>query len=55
MKRYSEDKYHQRSLIESGQGGYKRKYGGFTLAKHIQAIKSEAYCKAIAYNMRLFN
>jgi transposase len=55
MKRYSEDKYHQRSLIESGQGGYKRKYGGFTLAKYIRAIKSEAYCKAIAYNMRLSN
>ena len=29
-------------------GGYKRKYGGYTLAKSIQAIKAEAYCKAIA-------
>jgi len=53
MKKYSEDKYHQRSLIESGQGGFKRKYGGYTLAKDIRAIKSEAYCKTIAYNMRL--
>lgn len=53
MKNYSEEKYHQRSLIESGQGGYKRKYGGYTLAKSIQAIKAEAYCKAISYNMRL--
>lgn len=53
MKNYSEMEYHQRSLIESGQGGYKRKYGGYTLAKSIQAIKAEAYCKAVAYNMRL--
>jgi len=53
MKNYSEEKYHQRSLIESGQGGEKRKYGGFTFAKNWRAIRNEAYCKAIAYNMRL--
>lgn len=53
MKRYTDKEYHQRSLIESVQGGMKRKYGGFTLAKHIQAIKVEGYCKAIAYNLRL--
>ena len=55
MKNYSDEKYHQRSLIESGQGGEKRRFGGYTLAKHIRAIKAELYCKAIAYNLRLFN
>lgn len=53
MKNYSEEKYHQRSLIEAGQGGEKRKYGGFTLAKDIRAIRAELHCKAIAYNLRL--
>jgi len=53
IKNYSEEKYHQRSLIESGQGGEKRKYGGFTLAKDWTAIRNEAHCKAIAYNLRL--
>jgi len=53
MKHYSEQEYHQRSLIESGQGAYKRKYGGYTLAKKITAIRAEAYCRAIAHNMKL--
>jgi len=53
MKNYSEEKYHQRSLIEAGQGGEKRKYGGFTFAKDIKSIRAEAHCKAIAYNLRL--
>lgn len=55
MKNYSENEYHQRSLIEAGQGAVKRKYWGYTLAKHIQAIKVEAYLKAIAFNLRLFS
>ena len=53
MKNYSEEVYHQRSLIESGFGSLKRKYGGFTLAKDWEAIRNEAYLKAIAYNLRL--
>ena len=53
MKNYSEEKYHQRSLIESGFGSLKRKYGGFTLAVDWKAIRNEAYCKAIAHNLRL--
>ena len=53
MKNYSESKYHQRSLIESGFGSLKRKYGGFTLAKNWRAINNEAHLKAIAYNLRL--
>ena len=52
-KLFDEQLYHQRSLIESGQSAMKRKYGGFTLAKRIESIRAEAYCKAIAYNMRL--
>lgn len=53
MKNYSEERYHQRSLIEAGQGAEKRKYGGFTLAIDWRAIRNEAYLKAIAYNLRL--
>lgn len=53
MKYYSEDVYHQRSLIESGQGAVKRKYGGYTLAKRIWATRAEAYLKATAFNLRL--
>lgn len=53
MKKYSKTEYHQRSLIEAGQGAVKRKYGGFTLAKRIEAIKVEAYLKATAFNLRL--
>jgi len=53
MKNFSEEKYHQRSLIEAGQGSEKRKYGGFTFAVDWRAIRNEAYVKAIAYNLRL--
>jgi len=53
MKNYSKEEYHQRSLIESGQGAVKRKYGGYTLAKGIESIKVEAYLKATAFNLRL--
>jgi IS5 family transposase len=53
MRNYSEKYYHQRSLIEAGQGSVKRKYGGFTLAIDWRAIRNEAYVKSIAYNLRL--
>jgi hypothetical protein len=53
MKGYSEREYHQRSLIEAGQGAVKRKYGGYTLAKSIHAIRVEALLKAVAFNLRL--
>lgn len=53
MKNYSEKLYHQRSLIESGFGSLKRKYGGFILAVDWRAIRNEAYLKAIAHNLRL--
>ena len=53
MINYSDEEYHQRSLIESGFGSLKRKYGGFVLAKRFKSIKSEIYCKAICHNLSL--
>jgi len=55
MKNYSDEEYHQRSLIESGFGGLKRKYGGSVLAKKSKGVKTEIYCKAIAHNIGLSN
>ena len=53
MHYYSDKEYHKRSLIESGQGGLKRRYGSYTLAKNINSAKAELYCRAIAYNMKV--
>ena len=50
---YSEEKYHQRSLIESGFGSLKRKYGGSVSGKGVVSIRPEIYCKAIAHNISL--
>ena len=53
MAKYSEDEYHKRSLIESGFGSLKRKYGGSVLAKKAKGVKTELYCRAIAHNIGL--
>lgn len=53
MKHYSDEEYHQRSLIESGFSALKRKYGGNVSAKLVRNVKAELYCKAIAYNISL--
>lgn len=53
MKNYSEEEYHKRSLIESGFGSLKRKYGGAVMAKKAKGVKVEIYCKAIAHNLSL--
>jgi len=53
MKNYSNEKYHQRSLIESGFGSLKRKYGGAVLARKAKGVKTEIYFKAIAHNLSL--
>ena len=53
MKNYSEEEYHQRSLIESGFSALKRKYGGNVSAKRLRNVRAELYCKAIAYNISL--
>ena len=55
MKKYSKEEYHQRSLIESGFGSLKRKYGGSVSAKRYRGVKTEIYCKAIAHNIGLYN
>lgn len=52
-KNYSEEEYHQRSLIEAGFGSLKRKYGGYVLGKRIESVRAEIYCKAILHNLRL--
>ncbi|RMD65604.1 IS4/IS5 family transposase, partial [Candidatus Pacearchaeota archaeon] len=53
MKNYSPKGYHQHSLIESGFGSLKRKYGDAVSGKSIASVKAEIYCKAIAHNLRL--
>lgn len=53
MKNYSEKEYHKRSLIESGFGSLKRKYGGSVSGKVWRSVNSEIYLKAIAHNLNL--
>ena len=53
MKNYSEEDYHQRSLIESGFSSLKRKYGGNVSGKNCKSINSEIYCKTICHNLDL--
>lgn len=53
MKNYSEKVYHQRSLIESGFGSLKRKYGSSVYGKKFVSVNSEIYCKAICHNLNL--
>ena len=55
MKHYSERTYHRRSMIESGFGSLKRKYGSYVLARAISAQRAEIYCRAIAHNLNLIN
>ena len=52
-KNYSDEEYHQRSVIESGFGSLKRKYGGYVLGKNIESMRAEIYCKAISHNLGL--
>lgn len=53
LKNYSDGVYHQRSLIESGFGSLKRKYGGNVFGKNWKSINLEIYCKAICHNLNL--
>lgn len=45
--------YHRRSLIEAAFSAMKRKYGSSVSGKSVASIRTEASCKAIAYNLRL--
>ena len=53
MKNYSERTYHRRSMIESGYGSLKRKYGSYVLARAISTQRAEIYCRAIAHNLNI--
>jgi len=53
MKNYSEKIYHWLSLIESGFGSLKRKYGSSVSGKSWKSVNSEIYCKAISHNLNL--
>ncbi|MBU2523296.1 MAG: transposase [Nanoarchaeota archaeon] len=55
LMNYSDEEYHQRSLIESCFGSLKRKYGGYVLSKKFTSIQSEIYRKAICHNLSLEN
>ena len=50
---YNDKTYHRRSMIESGFGSLKRKYGSYLLARAITSQRAEVYCKAIAHNIGL--
>jgi hypothetical protein len=53
MINYSEEIYHQRSLVETGFSCLKRKYGGYTLTKSAKSVKAELYLRAFANNLNL--
>jgi len=53
LKDYSDEIYHQRSLIESGWSSVKRKYGGSVSGKSFRSINAEIYGKAICHNLNL--
>jgi len=55
MKNYSEETYHQRSLVETGFSCLKRKYGGYTLTKSAKSVRAELYLRAIANNLNLIS
>lgn len=55
MKNYSDEKYHQRSNIESGFSAIKRKYGGSVSGKTLASVNTELSCKAIAHNLNLLH
>jgi len=53
MKEYRKRTYHRRSMIESGFGSLKRRYGSCLLAKAISTQRAEIYCRVIAHNLNL--
>jgi len=53
MEQYCERTYHRRSMVESGFGSLKRKYGSYLLARALCSQRAEVYCRAIAHNLHL--
>ena len=53
LKNYSDKVYHKRSLIESGFGSLKRKYGSSVSGKKWKSVNAEIYSKAICHNLNL--
>ena len=53
FKNYSEEEYHQRSLVEAGFSSIKRKYGSYTLTRGHNSARAELYLRAIAHNLSL--
>lgn len=55
MKIYSNRTYHRRSMVESGFGSLKRKYGSYVSGRTISAQRAEIYCRVISHNINLRN
>jgi transposase len=52
-KKYSEEEYHKRSLVEAGFSSLKKKYGRSGFSKKFKPIQIEIFCKAITGNLNL--
>ncbi len=50
-KAFRERTYHRRSLIESGFGSLKRKYGSYVSGRNIGSQRAEVYIRAILHNI----
>ena len=50
-KEFRKRTYTRRSLIESGFGSIKRKFGSSVSSKRVRTIRSEVYCKLVCHNL----
>ena len=53
MKSYRKRTYNRRSMVESGFGSIKRKYGNYVSGRSIVSYRAEIYCKCTLHNMNL--
>jgi len=54
-KSFRNKTYHRRSIIESGFGSLKRKYGSYVSGKNIKSQRAEVYIRAILHNISLLS
>lgn len=54
-KSFKKRTYHRRSLIESGFGSLKRKYGSYVSAKTYESQRAEIYIRIILHNISLLS